>query len=182
MKRRNALKYLTLGTGGSLAIPTALFTNCQSDNYQPLFFSKKEIGLLNEIGETILPETEDSPGAKALKIAHFMDVYVADCYTEQQQKTVQDGLIAFQKDCEEKERMTFLEMTNKQRYQLLVALADQAKDSESTHYFTLLKSLVLMSYFTSKDGANQALRYVPIPGRFEGSYPFRQGDKAWALG
>ena len=47
---------------------------------------------------------------------------------------------------------------------------------------TELKNLVLLSYFTSKDGATKALRYLPIPGKFEGNHPIQQGDKTWALG
>jgi len=102
MKRRSVLKNLTIGIGGSLVISPSLFSSCQSDNYQPLFFTKKDLRLLNEIGETILPETVDSPGAKALKVANFMDVFVADCYNREQQKTIQEGLVLFQKECQEK--------------------------------------------------------------------------------
>ncbi len=73
-------------------------------------------------------------------------------------------------------------MTTQQRYKYLVDLDKRAKDSETRHYFTLLKSLVLLSYFTAKDGATKTLRYLPIPGKFDGDYPFEQGDKSWALG
>lgn len=182
MKRRNVLKNLTIGIGGSLVISPSLFSSCQSDNYQSLFFTKKDLPLLNEIGETILPKTADSPGAKVLKVAHFMDVYVADCYKEAQQKIVQEGLLIFQKECQEKKGKSFLKMTAEQRHQVLVELAERAKNSEEIHYFSLLKNLVLVSYFTAKDGATQALRHLPIPGQFKGDYPFQQGDKAWALG
>ena len=182
MKRRNTLKYLILGTGGSLIIPATLFTSCQSNDYQPLFFSKKNLVLLNEIGETILPETEDSPGAKALKVAHFMDVYVADCYPPQQQQLVQTGLITFQKECEEKNGQAFLKMSDESKKNWLEEIDKQAKANEAPHYFSLLKNLVVLGYFTSKEGATKALRYIPIPGKFEGNYPFQQGERAWALG
>ena len=33
---------------------------------------------------------------------------------------------------------------------------------------------------SSKEGATQALRYLPIPGKYDGSYPYKKGDKAWA--
>lgn len=55
MKRRNALKIVTLATSGGVILPSVLFSACQSDGYQPLFFTKKTIHLLNEIAETILP-------------------------------------------------------------------------------------------------------------------------------
>jgi len=40
----------------------------------------------------------------------------------------------------------------------------------------------LSGYFTSEIGATKALRYVAVPGKFDGSYPYKKGDKAWATG
>jgi len=48
------------------------------------------------------------------------------------------------------------------------------------HYFTMMKQLTLLGYFTSKPGATEALRYVPVPGRYEGCIPYTKGEKAWA--
>jgi hypothetical protein len=28
-------------------------------------------------------------------------------------------------------------------------------------------------------GCTQALRYIEVPGSFNGSYPYKKGDKAW---
>ena len=43
-----------------------------------------------------------------------------------------------------------------------------------------MKQLTLFGYFTSKEGATQALRYVAVPGKYVGDYPYKKGDKAWA--
>ena len=48
------------------------------------------------------------------------------------------------------------------------------------HYFTLMKQLTLFSFFTSEVGATKALRYVSIPGRYDGDMPYQKGDRAWA--
>jgi len=45
----------------------------------------------------------------------------------------------------------------------------------------MLKALTLLGYFTSEIGCTQAMRYLPVPGKYDGDYPYRQGDKAWAL-
>jgi hypothetical protein len=42
-----------------------------------------------------------------------------------------------------------------------------------------MKDLTLWGYFTSEIGATQALRFVEIPGRYEGCIPFAKGDRAW---
>ena len=48
------------------------------------------------------------------------------------------------------------------------------------HYFTMIKQLVLFSFFTSKAGATEALRYVAVPGRYDGDMAYEPGTPAWA--
>jgi len=48
------------------------------------------------------------------------------------------------------------------------------------YYYIMMKQLTLLGYFTSKEGATQALRYSPVPGKYDGSFPYKKGDKAWA--
>ena len=54
------------------------------------------------------------------------------------------------------------------------------KDSDPNHYFSLMKQLTLLGFFTSEIGATKALRYVAVPGRFDGCVDYKKGDKAWA--
>jgi hypothetical protein len=44
----------------------------------------------------------------------------------------------------------------------------------------MMKQLTLFGYFTSKEGATQALRYKAVPGKYEGCIDYKKGDKAWA--
>src|SRR3569832_1926625 len=55
------------------------------------------------------------------------------------------------------------------------------KPKDPNHYFRMIKELTLLGYFTSEVGCTKALRYVPVPGRFDGCIPYKKGDKAWAL-
>lgn len=48
------------------------------------------------------------------------------------------------------------------------------------HYFSMMKELALLGYFTSEIGCTQAQRYMETPGRFEPCVPYRPGEKAWA--
>ena len=54
------------------------------------------------------------------------------------------------------------------------------KEDEPNHYFRMMKELTLLGYFTSEIGATKALRYLPVPGRYDGDVPYKKGDKAWA--
>jgi hypothetical protein len=80
-----------------------------------------------------------------------------------------------------------MESTPQQRHDLLVDLDKESKDyqkkkkeDDPNHYFTLMKQLTLWGFFTSEPGATKALRYVAVPGRYEGCIPYKKGDKAWA--
>lgn len=48
------------------------------------------------------------------------------------------------------------------------------------HYYTMMKQLTLLGFFTSKTGMTETLRHVPVPGKFDGNFPYAKGDKAWA--
>lgn len=51
---------------------------------------------------------------------------------------------------------------------------------EPPHYYTMLKQLTLSGYFSSKIGMTQALRNLPVPGKYDGAFPYKKGDKAWS--
>lgn len=55
-----------------------------------------------------------------------------------------------------------------------------ALKEKADHYFTMLRNLTLLGYFTSEPGATKALRYIQTPGYFAGDIPYKTGDKSWA--
>ncbi|MBP6686419.1 MAG: gluconate 2-dehydrogenase subunit 3 family protein [Lacibacter sp.] len=62
-----------------------------------------------------------------------------------------------------------------------LAWKDQTEfEGAPSHYYTMMKQLTLTGFFTSKTGMTETLRHVPIPGKFDGEFPYAKGDKAWA--
>jgi Gluconate 2-dehydrogenase subunit 3 len=53
-------------------------------------------------------------------------------------------------------------------------------EGEPSHYYTMMKQLTLLGFFTSKTGMTETLRHVAIPGRYDGAMAYNKGDKAWA--
>ena len=168
MNRRDALSRVALLIGGSVVGAEIFLNGCNTATETKagasLNFSKDDIAYLDEIAETILPAT-NTPGAKEAKVGDFMTVYAS----------------------KKKNSKSFMESTPQQRHDLLVDIDKEAKDyqkvkkdGDPNHYFSLMKQLTLMGYFTSEPGATKALRYVAIPGRYEGCIPYKKGDKAWA--
>lgn len=57
---------------------------------------------------------------------------------------------------------------------------DAVKNAPLTPFFTLVKELTILGYFSSEIGCTQALAYVPIPGSYQGVVKLKEGQKAWA--
>jgi hypothetical protein len=187
MDRRELLKMIVAATGtafvGSSAFAYDLTT---ATALNKTGFSALDIALINEIGEAIIPKT-DTPGAKEADVGSAIAVIVADCYSEDEQKLFKQGLVEVQKTAQSEYGKKLAQLSATQRTALLSGLDTLAKqynlvrqNGDIPHYFTLFKQLVIFTFFTSKKGANEALRFVAIPGRYDGDYPYKKGDKAWA--
>jgi hypothetical protein len=61
-----------------------------------------------------------------------------------------------------------------------VVVKDIKKNAPLTPFFTLVKELTLLGYFSSEIGCTLALAYVPIPGRYEGVVKLKEGQRSWA--
>jgi hypothetical protein len=51
--------------------------------------------------------------------------------------------------------------------------------SDPEHYFSLMKELTIIGYFSFEIGCTKALRYVEAPGAYQGEVPYKKGDKVW---
>jgi hypothetical protein len=49
-----------------------------------------------------------------------------------------------------------------------------------SQYYALIKQLTLFGYFTSKEGITQALRFTPVPGKWEACIDYKKGDAIFA--
>lgn len=169
--------------GGSLIGADFFLSGCTRKVTNKVLFSEADVFFLDEVGETILPETDRSPGAKAAKIGAFMVTIVSDCYDQKEQTIFEEGMNTIGKMSHTTYAKSFLELDPDQRQNLLVRLDNQAKtipEEKPPHYFAMMKQLTIWGYFTSEPGATKALRYLPLPGSFKGCVPYKKGDKAWA--
>ena len=167
-------------------------------------FSAADVALLDEIAETILPETS-TPGAKAAKTGAFMALMVSAVYSDRNRDLFRDGLRQIDERCRTAHGVAFMAASAAQRLSLVEALdreqrtvADERaepprsrvqpdapvelseRERPEPHYFRLMKELALQGYFTSEIGYTRAMRYVEAPGRFDPCVPHAPGDKTWA--
>jgi hypothetical protein len=187
MNRREAIKQVTamlggvvLIGGGDLVIAVErAHARAASSRLQVGTFTVQDIALLDEVADTILPETQ-TPGAKAAHVGAFMALMVTDTYENREQGIFRDGMRSLN-------GASFMTATPAQRLALLERLDREQKAYMDTrergapaHYFRLMKELTLLGYFTSEIGCTQAMRYAETPGAFEPCVPYRPGETAWA--
>src|SRR5947207_16005000 len=58
----------------------------------PLFFTKEEFALVDELTEMIIPKDDHSPGAKAALVAGYIDFRLSESFDEQPKTMWRDGL------------------------------------------------------------------------------------------
>ncbi len=183
MKRRHALKITATICGGTIVGSGLFLSGCKYKAKEVGLFSQEDVGFMDEIGEVILPETVESPGAKAARIGDFMKTIVTDCYTEEEQQLFIMGLGEIRRLSDELYNKPFAESADAEKQELLAGLNDEAQlrgKEEPPHYFTMIRQLTVWGYFSSEPGATMALRYNPVPGRYDACIPYKAGDKAWA--
>ena len=127
MNRREALSTVTILLGGTLIGADAFLSGCKASD-KKVVFSVEDIALLDDVGETIIPTTPDSPGAKATRIGEFMKTIVNDCYTPEQQKVFTDGIDQLKDACQKKYSKDFSALSADQKTEFLKALDKEAKD------------------------------------------------------
>lgn len=185
--------------GGVVSAPTmiAFLEGCKPGSKavsEPFTgFDTDQLTLVSEIAETILPAT-DTPGAKDAKVGEFIQLMLKDCYYPKDQNSFLDGLASLS-------GKGFMKASAAEREKLLTEAEDaalkfneeiaqkrkQAKESQQSFdepgvpFFSLMKELTLLGYFTSEAGATKALDYVGVPGRYEGCIDLKPGQKAWAM-
>lgn len=185
MNRREALAATATLLGVTITGAQIFLSGCTPAEKNIGSLNDIDSDLLDEIGDTILPESVASPGAKAARIGEFMKTIVADCYSEIEQKTFVDGINNLMTLCRETYNDNFTNLPTEKRLELLTKLDTEAsafnqskKEEEPDHYFSMIKQLTVWGYFTSEPGATKALRYVPIPGRYDGCIDYT-GEPAW---
>ncbi|WP_346320270.1 gluconate 2-dehydrogenase subunit 3 family protein [Chitinophaga sp. YIM B06452] len=190
MNRRDAIRNVAILMGTALSASTlAALEGCKSKPATLTLQTPETKALLAEIAETIIPETT-SPGAKAANVQDFIVLMINDCYDEKAQKVFESGLNKVNEESKKKfSGKDFMEITPEQRTELLTAIdkervdynkRENKKKDDPAHYFQYMKELTLLGYFTSEPGATKALRYIAVPGKYEGCVPYKKGDKAWA--
>lgn len=176
MNRREAVKTTGVLLGGVL-ITSATLTACARDSRKTGVgvLDAEDQALVEEIADTLLPTTPNSPGAKAAGVGPVINLLLTDCREPDEQKRVVDGLKQFRNTV----GGHFASMSQVNRENWLRRIDGEARAASGKHYLPLVRELSLQAYFSSEVGMTKALRYVMTPGKWVGCVPLTPGQPAW---
>jgi Gluconate 2-dehydrogenase subunit 3 len=180
MNRREALVLIAAGFTGTIFGARRMLAGVvgETESTPGGILADADRVLLNEVGETILPATPASGGAKAANVAAFMEDMVGNFYDRKEQATFTAGLVQIQ--AASRSRFSgrgFLELAAAERHDLVMGFEETRPQPE---FYRMIKQLAVWGYFTSEVGATQAMAHVAVPGRFDGIVTIPAGTRAWS--
>lgn len=188
MNRREAVKRVALLMGGTVIGASLFLEGCQQSAPKDveMLFDPKSIDFLGDLAEAILPRTK-TPGAKEAGVGSVIPMMVRDCYGAEEQAVFLAGIAGIDERAKKEFGNRFQQLGKKDQTAFVDMLDREAEHydekkiaGELPHFFTLFKQLTLLTFFTSKLGATEVFRYVKIPGKYDGDFPYHKGDHAWA--
>ena len=113
------------------------------------FFTAEESALVDELSELIIPADDHSPGARAARVASYIDARLAEAWDENERTRWRDGL------------RPFLQSSADERLALLTRIAGNEKNPTAPEekFFVTLKAAVIDAYYTSEIGIKQEMEY-----------------------
>lgn len=186
MDRREALSLVSTIVGGTVIGASAYLSGCEPKRRKSLFgiLDNIQVETLEEIAEVILPKTNKSPGAKNVEIGNFMNSFVTDCYNQEEQKVLTDGILQLNTISSDKFGDRFAKLKQEEKIEFIENLEEESKDynkllqpDQLPHYYTMVKQMTILGYKSSELVGTTVLNHVPVPGRYEGCIPYVAGEK-----
>lgn len=208
MKRREAIKNLSLGIGYVVSAPTVLgiLESCSKPEpgWNAVFFGEELTPLMNHLVDIILPGS-DSPGGLDLNLPQFVDKMCEDILTKTDKEWVLRGgsffagLVANHTggaaiEANRKEVLevfkSYFDLPSEERKAVLdrqrkgeSGLKDEEKDSFALYKFLFaLREFSLLGYFSSERIGKDFLVFDPVPGGYKPCIPLSEVGNAWTIG
>ena len=125
------------------------------------FFTPAQHTLVEELSETIIPADSHSGGAKAAKVADFIEQTVGATTDDQQKATWREGLRLIESMSQHYNGKSFVHASPEEKTAVLKVLSDNEHITElpEVQFFKELKHLTVRGYYTSKIGIHDELEY-----------------------
>ena len=170
---------------GLLAVGTALFgaglvaplQRAFAADTGPGFVASRAVltadqkALAGAIAERIIPTT-DTPGAIGAGVPDFIDLMLADWYNAGDASDFLAGLIIVDAFAQTQDGKPYVQLTAIDQNKVLTCAMGGMMPGLAADWFEHFRQLVITGYYTSDIGCRQERIYLPVPGRYDGHYPY----------
>jgi hypothetical protein len=166
--RRTALKALGISLGTATALPwlsdegLLAFVRIQETNAppQPKLLSTMQFQTLETLVEAIIPADDRSPGAKAARVADYIDLWLSEV-DPQVALQWSGGLALLDAESTTRFRAPFVRLSAGQADAILAAISrnERAPQTPLETFFVMTKQATVNGYYTSKIGIHDELHY-----------------------
>jgi hypothetical protein len=176
----------TAGAWTSASAAAVLQTAGAAPTPKAAGLTQPELKIVAVAADAIVPAT-DTPGAVAAGVPAFIAALATHWMTSDELAQFRAGLASLDAGARRRYRRGFAACTPAQAAAILqdlrasspyegrtFELAARIEDPKAPFYLRL-RDLVVLGYFTSEIGSTKELRYVAVPGRFDGDVDI----KAW---
>jgi hypothetical protein len=125
------------------------------------FFTRWEYAMVDELSEMIIPTDDHSPGARAARVAAYIDKTLGETPEVETKQRWRAGLKSIDSLAREMHGRPFMRAAPEQRLAVLERIAqnETSPQKPEDRFFVELKSRVAHAYYTSKIGLRQELEY-----------------------
>ncbi len=125
------------------------------------FFTPAQHALVDALSETIIPADSNSGGAKAAKVADYIDEVLHESTDDSEKTLWREGLHLVDLMTRHYSGKSFLDASPEDRIAVLTVLSDHERmtDLPEVRFFIELKRLTVRGYYTSKIGIHDELEY-----------------------
>jgi gluconate 2-dehydrogenase gamma chain len=138
--------------------PEAAGSEAESERH---FFTPMQHALVEELAEAIIPADSHSGGAKAAKVADYIDQIVGTSVNEGEKALWKEGLRLIELMSQHRNGKSFVDSNSDERIAVLTILSDHSdlNDLPEIQFFQELKRLTVRGYYTSEIGIHDELEY-----------------------
>ncbi|HEY2905667.1 MAG TPA: gluconate 2-dehydrogenase subunit 3 family protein [Vicinamibacterales bacterium] len=181
MERRDALRALGAAAAFTLLPHTARAAwsaVAAAPGAPPRALRDDRAALIGGLADAIIPRT-DTPSATDVNVGAFIDVIVAEYYSDEERTAFLAGLDAIGARITSVGDASFAVMSPDAKRLLLDELDKPAdRQAPEARAWSRLKGLVVHGYFTSEQVQKDVLKTVIMPGRFDGNAPMKVAGNA----
>ena len=168
VSRREALKALATGIGSASAWPllsesaAEAFAELQATNAppKPAFLTAAQYATVDALTETIIPEDDHSPGARAARVADYIDLLLSESDAATR-KTWTWGLSEIDAVSRRQFKAPYTKLSADQQVRVLsdVAKNELNPKTDLDWFFKTTKDATIRGYYTSEIGIHKELEY-----------------------